>query len=129
MAGLIRGIFRVILGLLSARKLLAEKEIAREEKPAVVDALAAEALQPLPPPSRQPRTAYHVRSGWSEPLPESIPEPTYVPAAMAFGVVMVTLGILTRWFFVAIGAVIILFAAWHWIKELLGEPSGTSHID
>lgn len=46
---------------------------------------------------------------------------------MAFGIVMVSLGIVTRWYFDALGAVVIILAAWHWVAELLGD--GDSEVD
>lgn len=123
--GIVRGVFRSLLGALAAGRAAAEKRIALEQQKQAAEVITGEAsgvtlALPAPKP-RQPRRTFHVRQGWSVPQPGAIPAPTYVPAAMAFGIVMVTLGIVTRWFFVLLGAILILTAAWHWIEELLGE--------
>jgi len=129
----IRRLFRSLLTALVAGRRVVEKEIAGEQQAQASSVLGEEmASVPLAlpePPPREPRQRFHIREGWSEPLPSSIPAPTWVPAAMAFGIVMVTLGIVTRWFFDALGAVIILGAAWHWIEELLGEKGGSADLD
>jgi len=129
----IHRLFRGLLTALVAGRRVVEEEISGEEQAQASSVLAEEMASvpralPAPPP-REARQRFHVREGWSEPLPASIPSPTWVPAAMAFGIVMVTLGIVTRWFFVALGAVIILGAAWHWIEELLGEKGGSADLD
>lgn len=61
------------------------------------------------------------RSGWSTPKPEKIPAPTYAPATMAFGIAFVALGLITRWYVSAVGAVAFLISVWLWIGELLNE--------
>lgn len=129
----IRRLFRSLLTALVAGRRIVEKEIAGEQQAQAASVLAEEmASVPLAlpePPPHEPRQRFHIREGWSEPQPTSIPAPTWVPAAMAFGIVMVTLGIVTRWFFCLLGALIILIAAWHWIEELLGEKGGSADLD
>lgn len=125
-------VFRGLLTALVAGRQLLEKEIAQKHPSAAADEITAAALHPLPPalpppPPRQPRLQFHVRSGWSEPKPSSLPQPTWIPVSMAFGIVMVSLGIVTRWYFDALGAVVIILAAWHWVAELLGD--GDSEVD
>lgn len=128
--GVVRKLFRGLLSALVTGRQLAEKSVAHPEEDAAhaADLATAYLAEPLPaalpPPSpRQPRQYFNVREGWSEPEPRSIPQPTYVPAGMAMGIVLVSLGIVTRWYFDAIGAVIILIAVYHWITELLGEDN------
>ncbi len=129
----VRRLFRSLLTALVAGRRVVEKEISGEQQAQASSVLAEEMASvplalPAPPP-RESRQKFHVREGWSEPQPTSIPAPTWVPAAMAFGIVMVTLGIVTRWFFVPVGAIIILGASWHWIEELLGEKGGSADLD
>lgn len=67
------------------------------------------------------RNKFHVREGWSEAMPHTLPRPTYAPAALAFGVVFGSFGMLTKWYFIALGGVIILIAIWSWVMELVNE--------
>lgn len=49
---------------------------------------------------------------------EEIPEPTYVPAALAMGIMMLLWGILTNWLMSLAGAVLMAWAIKTWIREV-----------
>ena len=44
--------------------------------------------------------------------------PTYAPAAMAMGIMMLLWGILTNWIMSAAGAALMAWALWTWIEEI-----------
>ena len=46
------------------------------------------------------------------------PQPTYVPAAMAMGIMMLLWGILTNWIMSAAGALVVVWAVAGWVKEM-----------
>lgn len=56
---------------------------------------------------------------WAEALPEKIPAPTYAPALLAFGLVLILWGLIASWMISATGAAVSAFALTYWIKELL----------
>ncbi len=58
------------------------------------------------------------RQGWSEPLPRHIPPPTWSPFGLAFGLVILGLGLVTGRVVVVIGAAVAMVAAVIWIREL-----------
>ncbi len=62
------------------------------------------------PPERRP--------GWTEPLPRRIPPPTWSPFGLAFGLVILGLGLVASGLVVAMGAAIAIAAAVAWIREL-----------
>lgn len=133
---LVRSAFRSLLTALVAGRELAESNIATSQPAASVEAgetvqipvAAPASVLPAFSPELQPEDKFHVRKGWSVPQPTAIPAPTYVPAMMAFGIVMVALGVVTRWFFVLLGAIVILIAAWQWLEELLGERGAGANL-
>ncbi len=49
---------------------------------------------------------------------ESPPKPTYVPAAMAMGIMMVFWGILTHWTMSLGGSLLVVWALWTWMNEI-----------
>ena len=49
---------------------------------------------------------------------EEIPKPTYVPAALAMGIMMLLWGILTSWLMSLAGALLMIWAIQAWIREL-----------
>lgn len=65
-----------------------------------------------------PGSAGGGRSGWSLPLPDRVPPPTWAPAALALGVVGLALGLLTNPLVVAAGGLVSLAALVAWIREL-----------
>jgi len=46
------------------------------------------------------------------------PQPTYVPAALAMGIMMLLWGILTNWIMSAAGAALMMWAIAAWIGEM-----------
>ena len=46
------------------------------------------------------------------------PQPTYVPAAVAMGVMMLLWGILTNWIMSAAGALVMAWAVTGWVREM-----------
>ncbi|MEM8678348.1 MAG: hypothetical protein AAGF97_03235 [Planctomycetota bacterium] len=49
---------------------------------------------------------------------ETTPRPTYAPAAMAMGVMMLLWGIVTMWIMSAAGAGLMVWSLWTWIREI-----------
>jgi hypothetical protein len=56
--------------------------------------------------------------GWSVPKPEKLPHPTWVPAALALGIVFLLWGIATTWLISGVGFVLFLLSLAQWIREL-----------
>ena len=56
---------------------------------------------------------------WAEPLPGKIPPPTYAPAALALGIVLILWGLIAGWMISAVGGLLATFALSYWIRELL----------
>ena len=52
-----------------------------------------------------------------------LPEPSYVPVVLAFGISLAVLGIVLSWVMVVIGAVIALIALFRWIRQTRSEMS------
>ena len=52
---------------------------------------------------------------WEEGPP---PQPTYAPAAMALGVMMLLWGLVTMWVMSAAGAGVMAWSLWSWINEI-----------
>ena len=50
-------------------------------------------------------------------VPEEV-QPTYVPAALAMGIMMLLWGILTNWIMSAAGALQMIWAVAEWVKEM-----------
>lgn len=80
-----------------------------------------ESLPELPPPPKLRHTEFHIRSGWSQPKPESLAAPTYAPAGMAMGVVFIAFGLISKWYIVGVGLAIAILAMWRWIGELTDD--------
>ena len=47
-----------------------------------------------------------------------LPNPTYIPAAMAMGIMMLLWGILTNWLMSLAGALLMIWALQAWVREL-----------
>lgn len=58
---------------------------------------------------------------WHKPLPEKIPEPTYWPALLAFGVVLIFWGLVSTWLISLAGAIISGVSLAGWIGEMMHE--------
>ena len=60
-------------------------------------------------------------SEWAEPLPAEIPPPTYAPALLALGIVLLLWGLIAGWMVSAVGGLVSAVALAYWIQELLYE--------
>jgi hypothetical protein len=58
-------------------------------------------------------------SGWSTPLPEKTPPPTYVPAFLALGITFLFFGVVSSYVFSAAGFVLMVVSISKWVGELL----------
>ena len=58
------------------------------------------------------------RSDGSKAEASDEPQPTYVPAALAMGIMMLLWGILTNWIMSAAGAVVMVWAVAAWVQEM-----------
>jgi hypothetical protein len=58
---------------------------------------------------------------WSKPKPDTIPRPTYFPAAMAFGLTFLLWGIVTSPVVLGVGGVVIALSLVGWIREMRHE--------
>lgn len=61
------------------------------------------------------------RDGWSEPLPHTLPRPTYWPAVFALGSILILWGLITTLAITAVGSLLFLGALAGWIGELRHE--------
>jgi Flp pilus assembly protein TadB len=52
-----------------------------------------------------------------------LPEPSYVPVVLAFGIALAVVGIVLSWVLVVIGAIIGLIALIRWIRQTRSEMS------
>ena len=61
------------------------------------------------------------RTGDGAPPPPAehvhLPEPSYIPVAVAFGITLLLVGLVITWIVVAIGAVITLVAVLRWVRD------------
>ncbi len=49
---------------------------------------------------------------------ESMPQPTYAPAAMAMGVTMLAWGVVTHWTMSVAGVALCVWALWDWMSDI-----------
>ena len=61
------------------------------------------------------------QSGWSPAQPETLPTPTYTPVMMAFGIIFIALGLVTKWYVAIVGATVFAVAVWRWIGEIRND--------
>jgi len=59
-----------------------------------------------------------LQSAWTVPRPERIPPATVAPAAVALGLTLLALGVLTSPILSVVGAMLACGAAVRWIKEM-----------
>ena len=59
-----------------------------------------------------------MKEGWSPARPEVIPQPTFAPAAMAFGTTIFMWGLLTSMVLIATGLCVMVAALAAWIGEI-----------
>ncbi len=68
---------------------------------------------------RAPETAKaQVSPSRSDETVAEVPQPTYVPAALAMGIMMMLWGILTNWIMSAVGALVMIWAVTVWVREM-----------
>lgn len=61
------------------------------------------------------------RDEWTQAEPASLPEPTYWPAALALGIVLLVWGPVTTWMISAVGLALSVLALAGWIGDVLRE--------
>jgi len=57
--------------------------------------------------------------GWSSPVPDRLPPPTYAPVFVALGVTFLLFGVVSSYIFSAAGAILIVVSAAKWVEELM----------
>ena len=57
------------------------------------------------------------QANWNTPLPEKLPRSTYMPFVFAFGVVLMTFGLLTTLAISVVGLVVFVIGLAGWIGE------------
>lgn len=57
--------------------------------------------------------------GWSRPLPEHYPQPTYWPAVMGLGITFLFWGVVTSYLITLVGLVLFGISLAGWIGELI----------
>ena len=55
---------------------------------------------------------------WSAPLPQGVPGPTYIPSALALGVMLGFWGIMTHWVMSLGGVALFVWALSTWMREI-----------
>jgi hypothetical protein len=61
------------------------------------------------------------KEGWSRPLPEELPRPTYWPVVMAMGITFLAWGLVTSVLVSGVGLVLFAMALAGWIGEIRHE--------
>lgn len=56
---------------------------------------------------------------WPTPRELDVPPPTYRPAMLALGMVLLVWGFVTSWWITAVGAIVGAFAIHGWVRELI----------
>jgi hypothetical protein len=62
-----------------------------------------------------------LRPGWTPVPPEKIPEPTFWPAALALGTVLLLWGLVTSFVVAVVGFVLLVFSIAGWLQEMRHE--------
>jgi hypothetical protein len=76
-------------------------------------------ITPADVPSRSEVSSGHDdRPGWLPPRPERVPRPTYWPAVLSLGVVLLAWGAVTSPIVSLVGAVAVAASLWGWIREI-----------
>ena len=60
-----------------------------------------------------------LRPGWSRPVPETLPQRTYWPSALALGVVLVAWGLTTTYLLSIVGLLVFARAVAGWIGDVV----------
>lgn len=109
LAGVIK-IFRLALN-----NLLTEKTSEPEASPIPLTH-TAEALS-----GSFPELDLELRPGWRRPIPETLPQPTYVPIILAVGIVFLALGVVTVFWVSLAGFILLLISLVNWVRDLRHE--------
>jgi hypothetical protein len=62
-----------------------------------------------------------LRPGWTTVPPEKMPEPTFWPAALALGTVLLLWGIVTSFVVGMVGFILLVFSIAGWLQEMRHE--------
>lgn len=73
-------------------------------------------------PSKVPEVP--IPEGWNRPQPTTLPRPTFWPAVLAFGVMLIVWGPVSTFIITGVGVLLCIFALRGWIRELLDEDEG-----
>ncbi|HJT86500.1 MAG TPA: hypothetical protein VJ732_01565 [Bryobacteraceae bacterium] len=84
-------------------------------------AAVLERLSPSPPEASL-TSGEPLPEGWHRPEPERLPHPTYWPAVLALGVVLLVWGPITTLAVSAVGGAVIVVGLTGWLGDLLHEP-------
>jgi hypothetical protein len=57
--------------------------------------------------------------GWSDPVPDKLPPPTYAPVFVALGITFLLFGVVSSYVFSAAGVVVIIASLVKWVGELM----------
>ena len=68
--------------------------------------------------SAKPEPYYPHHDGWIELSPETLPRPTYWPAVLAVGIMLILWGLIGSAILTVTGVVLLAVAVAGWIKEL-----------
>ena len=60
-------------------------------------------------------------TGWSKPLPEKLPRPTFWPATISLAVTLLFFGVVTHWIISLFGLGLFLLAAGGWFEDLRND--------
>ena len=71
--------------------------------------------------SSEQSTTARDHDGWNTPKPEQLAEPTWWPAALAFGVTLTVWGLVASTFIIAIGLLTIAVSFAGWIRDIRHE--------
>jgi hypothetical protein len=61
------------------------------------------------------------QEGWNRPKPETLAEPTWYPAALAFGATLFTWGLVSSLIISGFGVIVSVFSIAGWIGEIRNE--------
>lgn len=61
------------------------------------------------------------QQGWSQARPAAVPRPTYVPAAMAFGLTLLLWGLVASPVVLGVGVAVVVASLVGWIREMRHE--------
>lgn len=56
--------------------------------------------------------------GWSLPRPARLPDSTYNPVIVAFGIILLAMGVVSSYYIAVIGAILFVIGLARWIGEL-----------